>query len=460
MWSTGFECRRPARRGLALAMLLCATPAWAEHPLHYRLAVGDRLIYERRVVASDAASDVEHGLSVREVEHRLSVCDQLQVTAFQRTGEETLVLLELQRAVDGLSEPAVGLPLYLDDSGRRRSPEEVPARLADLDAALELLPPLPLAVDTAAFWITPTDHYGRRWRCTNRGPDAQQQGHTRIEFVVEDMLGAAEVLGRECSGRFWFDTSAGLVTRLESQETCRYEGRARRVSAVLKQKLTHPPLWAARRAEEVQRFLRALRHEDRLLHELLTRPDDVEQTLTQLDRVWSAFRSDVDARAGSPLATLADARRQRWHARADALRGRAALGHRWRGQPARTWTLQHAAGQTVTSETARQGVVIECFWSAVSPWGFPVLDAMRQLQARAGDRVRVLCYNVDDDPALAAAAIARGGAGLTHLLAAPLQQTEGLPELPVVRVVDAREIVREVWIGWQADYAPVLAAAD
>jgi hypothetical protein len=427
-----------------LALLLFAAAARGDHPLQYRFAVGDRLVYERRVGTPDAPA----------------VTEQIQVTALQRTGEETLVLLELQHTADGHVEPAVGLPLHLDDSGRRRLPEEVPARLADLDAATELLPPLPLAVDTAAFWITPTDHYGRRWRCTNRGPDAQQQGHTRIEFVVEDTLGAAELLGRECAGRFWFDTAAGLVTRLEAQELCRYDGRARRVSAVLKQKLTHPPQWASRRAEEVPRFLRALRHEDRLLRELLTRPDDVEQTLTQLDRVWSAFRSDVDARAGSPLATLADARRQRWQMRADVLRGRAALGRRWRGQPALKWTLQDAAGRTVTSETARRGVVIECFWSAASPWGFPALEAMRQLQARAGDRARVLCYNVDDDPALSAAAIARSGAGLTHLLAAPLQQIEGLAELPVVRVVDAREIVREVWIGWQADYAAVLTAVS
>ena len=66
---------------------------------------------------------------------------------------------------------------------------------------------------------------------------------------------------------------------------------------------------------------------------------------------------------------------------------------------------------------------------------------------------------MDSDPALATAAIQRCGAGLTHILAGPLQDTEALPEFPVVRVVDAQGIVRDLWVGWQPDYAETRKAA-
>ena len=45
------------------------------------------------------------------------------------------------------------------------------------------------------------------------------------------------------------------------------------------------------------------------------------------------------------------------------------------------------------------------------------------------------------------------GGGLTTVLAGPLRSAEPLPELPIVRVLDQRGIVRGIWIGWQPEYA-------
>ena len=117
------------------------------------------------------------------------------------------------------------------------------------------------------------------------------------------------------------------------------------------------------------------------------------------------------------------------------------------------WSLQDSAGRTLTSESARRGVVIECFWSSESIWGLRVLRPLSRWRHTPGDPpIPLLCYNMDYSLAVAQRAIARCGAGLTQILAGPLQDVENLPEFPVLRVVDGHGFVRGVWIGWDSNY--------
>jgi hypothetical protein len=442
-------------------MLLFVHAALAEHPLHYRFSPGDHLVYEHR----------ETTTALDENEPRRSLVQQVQVWCLRQDGGELLMLVDARAAGDDASRPLVGLPFYMNEAGRPRWPEEVPSRVGDLEAALVVLPRLPLAVESDAFWIAGPDLWGQQWRCWNRGPrpepatPAGEPGlpprpRLLIEFTAENIFGSADVVELERTGRFWFDPSLGCMTRIELEETNRLRATRTRAVASLRQKSTNPPAWAARRAEETQRYLRALRHEDRLLHDLAVRGEELPQTMEQFDRLWAAFKSDVDGRAGSPLAGLADARRQSLRAGAEVLRTRAALGRRWMNQPARPWSLQDPNGRTLTSEALRQGVVIECFWSAESTWGLRALESFRQTQARVPAGVRVVCYNMDSDPVLAARAIQHCGAGLTHVLAGPLQDSEGLTEFPVVRVLDGRGIVRDLSIGWQPEYTAARETAE
>lgn len=439
---------------LTLAMVAAAR---AEHRLKYRWEPGDYLVYERRVWVVPLASEDVRRQSV----------EQVLLWCFENKGGEALVLVDMLRANEGQPESVGSAILHLHESGRRRMAPEVAARLDAVEPALDVLPVLPLPVQGETSWVSPPDAYQQRWRCWGRGPDAAQQGQWRVDFEVEDLSGVAEFLHRTRAGRFWFDTAAGRVMRFEAEE--RDEGRRERtrVAAVLRQAGRQSAEWAARRADETERYLRTLRHEDRLLAELFARPDDLARIQAQLDRLWSTLKSDVDQRAGSPFARIADGRRQQLRGAADRLAARAALGRRWLNHPARAWSLQDPAGQTLTSEAARPGVVIECFWSSDTIWGLRALESLRHV---AGDPGRspppVLCYNLDFDVQQARRAIGRCGRGLRHVLAGPLQDVEGLTELPVVRVVDARGVVRGMWVGWDPSYgtaqqlARSLLAAD
>ncbi|MCK4341893.1 MAG: hypothetical protein KAY37_09250, partial [Phycisphaerae bacterium] len=436
-------------------VLLALTPAGADQMLQYRLDVGDRLVFERQATVSALETGEPLG----------RVTDQVQLWCLARRQDELLVLVELNRSSDGSAEPARAVVLYVGEGGRRRCPAETQTRLDPLYPALDLLPVLPIGPQSEAEWRTPPDLYQRRWHCTRRGTDPAHAGRLRIDFVVEDPLGVADVLGHTRSGSYWFDPRVGLVTRFESEEADQTRETRTKAVGVLRERLEQSPAWCARRADEAERFLRTLNHEERLLHEVVSRPEALPRTYTELDRLWLAFKTDVDDRALSPFATIADARRQDLRAAADAFPARSELGRRWLNQPAVTWTLQDAAGETVICEAARQGVVIECFWSGESVWGLRVLEPMRRLQAALPrHRVRLICYNMDREVERARAVIERCGGPsptpgrrpshpLLHILGGPLREVETLPELPLVRVLDREGIVRGVWVGWHPTYS-------
>ncbi len=450
-WPRACRIRRALRQPLCvpeilgLGLLLVASGAApADNALIYRLEPGDRLVYQRREIVTplDGSGPARQ------------TTGQVQIWCFQQDAQTALVLLDLMPAPDEPGVPSSAVVVYVGKTGRRQLPAEIPTRLAPLDPALDLLPLLPLTARSAARWTTPPDPFGRRWSCVARGADAAHHGHQRIDFVVEEPPGFQELLERSRRGVFWFDAAAGCVTRLETEAVDRRQNTRTQVVAVFDQKLHHPPRWAARRVDETVRFLRALRCEDRLLHEIITRPAEVPRTRKKLDQLWAAFKSDVDGRAGSPFARLAEDRRISLRGMADSFPARAALGGRWLNEPARPWSLQDLDGHTLTSETARREVLIECFWSAETIWGLRVLDSMRRLQAeRTIPPVRVLCYNMDEDWPRARQAIQRCGRRLTHVFGEPLRDVERLPELPVVRVVDADGVVRGLWIGWDPDFA-------
>ncbi len=436
------------RLATAVSMLAaCGAMATAQSQLRYRFEVGQQYLYERQEVVAASGGAAPGAQSIA----------QIRAWCLRREGPEMLLLIELARRSRERFEPACGALLYLDESGRRRIPDESATRLGPLDPALDVLPMLPLTAQPARAWTTPHDLYGRQWRCADRGPDGVT-GHVRVDFIEEDSSGVADVLGQSRTGRFRFDPVAGHVTRLEIVAWDEPAKAQTAALTTLRQTASHTPGWTARRADEADRFLRTLRHEDRLLAELLSRPDDCAQILVQLDRLWAAFASEIEGQAGSPFAALVDARRLQLGADADTLRARAAVAGRWLHQPARRWTLQDAGGRTVVSEVLRQGAVIECFWSAESLWGLRALRSLDYLpRAPGAPPLRVISYNMDFNIAVARRAIERCGGGWTHILGGPLQDVEELPEFPVVRVLDERGVVRGIWIGWEPTYA---AAAE
>jgi len=432
---------------LSAALTALAAAAAAQRPLEYRLEPGAYREYGRTVTRVRTGGTAP--LVTRET---------VRVWAVARTGDEVLLLVAVGRAADDPAGPASGLVLHVDASGRRRIAAEALVLWPNLAPAFDALPVVPLRVEPERRWDSPPDPLGLRWRCIGHGPDPAQDGATRVEFSVEDTTCGAELLPESRSGRFWFDAARGGLLVLDA-EADDGRGPRTRVHVQLVRVASESAAWAERRAEEATRFLRTLRSEARLRDALVREPATRDRTLAELDRLWSTFVSDVE-QGRSPFVEIAENRRRELRADAERWRSRAALAERWLGRPAPPWSLQDAAGQTVTSEALRTGIVLEYFWTARTRFGWLALDDLR----RAGPElreppVRVLCYQMDGDASRAPAAVAACGRGLTHVLGAPLQFVDPLPDEPVLRLLDRDGRVAALWVGWPLDVAGACEAA-
>ena len=289
-------------------------------------------------------------------------------------------------------------------------------------------------------------------QCRRVGPDDRHDGHIRVDFAVEYPHEIAEVLGRSCKGSYWFDPAARIVTRVEYTQEDRSAGRRTENTIVLRLYNQRPSSWLGRRRDEAWRYLITVRHEDRLLAELTQKPEDVEQTLARLQRLWSGRLTEFSPGSGAPFELLARANRTHLSADADGLRADAAYARRWLNQPALPWSLQTPAGETLTSEQVRDRPIIECLWSMETPGFVATLAALHDLQEESGDTVRIVCLNMDSNIPSARRLLAELPSGLTHVLAGPLRAVEQPVRLPVVRVLDSQGTIRRLWVGWRASY--------
>ncbi len=432
---------------LGLAAANASSAAGAQRTLEYRFAPGAYREYGRTVTRVPVGGGAP--LVTRET---------IRVWALARVGDETLILVAVARGADDPAGPASGLVLHIDSSGRRRIAPETLVLWPNLAPAFDALPELPLRVEPERRWDGPPDPLGLRWRCVAYGADPAQGGATRVEFLVEDTTCGAPLLPETRTGRYWFDPARGGLLVLDA-EADDGRGTRTRVRVELVRVARETANWAARRAEEAARFLRTLRSEARLRDTLVQTPAASERTLTELERLWSAFVSDVEE-GRSPFVDVAENRRRELRAGAARWRSRAALAERWLGKRAPAWSLQDAAGRTVTSETLRTGVVLEYFWSAGTRLGWLGLDDLRRALPNLREPpVPVLCYEMDLDAGRAAAAVAACGHGLTHLLGAPLQFVDPVPDEPVLRLLDRDGRVTAVWVGWPLDFASACEAA-
>ena len=132
---TNTRLERPRRRAAyALAGFhtvgICAAACLAQAPLRYNFRSGDRLIYKRSAIVAS--------LETGAVEQRIT--DQIQLWCLERDDNEALVLLDLVHFVDGRIEPVRGALLRIDMRGERRMEAAMLTRIAELDAAFDILP--------------------------------------------------------------------------------------------------------------------------------------------------------------------------------------------------------------------------------------------------------------------------------------------------------------------------------
>lgn len=381
---------------------------------------------------------------------------EIRLWLLQQTGAALLALLEVAPAQAADSDAAI---FWLDAQGRRDVPAGAAGAEHDLAPYLDALPVLPVGAQLESQWRTPPDGLGRFHDCINRGPDAAQGGLLRVDFAVADTFGL-DALQPQRRGTFWFDVQRGLVRRVErtvprpDSAAATTQDAGKRTRIVLHEVRALSPAWCTRRAAEAARYLQTLEHDARLAQLVLERPGELDALQRQREELWLGFAAEVERGVQSPFAAVAKGRHQRAVAMRDVLAARAALARRWLNQKAPGWTLQTSDGATVTAEALRDRVTVEVFWSSAQRAGVRAVALLGAQPPPLDPRVvRLVGYNLDRDFGAAQAAIKCCGAGITHVLAAPLTYAEPLQELPIVRVLDQRGVVRGIWIGWQADYA-------
>lgn len=426
---------------LGLAIVAPTALGQAERTLVHRFQPGQQLVYQHRLTI-ETLDGTPRG------QHRL----QTGLWCLDRQGPRLHVLLTTTRDVAGAPPLTLGIALEMDTTGAVTLAADLQKHLLVLEDSLPLLPQLPLAVQGEDTWNTTTDYCGRVWHCDNRGADPAHKGHIRIDYRVEDRWGALDVVEQDVSGTFWFDPAAGHVSRLDTSRVDHRRQRRIRNTAVLQETDQYPATWAARRMQEATRYCRSLRHEARALRSTLRSTQRATDRLRDALHVWSALRSDIDGRDDNPFVTLVDGRGRWLRSRAKLWDERARLAADWLGKPARPWTLPDAEQQMLTSEAARSGITIECYWSSATRWSLRTLEILRRMQADLPRGVHMLCYNLDVDPVRSAQAIEHCGRDLRHVLAAPLQLAAPLPETPIVRIVDDAGVVRDLWPGWRLEY--------
>lgn len=414
---------------LATALLLISSSSATAAP-RYILRAGERIEYRRSVTL-----DAENAIPFEEI---------IQLYVLEATPVDSHVLAI--RIRDGA--PTGGLHFRVSDRGRFTLPEETRNRAENANDLLQLFPTLAPALDKQDAWLGEPDLFGCTLRQRRAATDASS---LQVRFTTDDPTGVSGFVGESAEGVYWFDTAAGLVTRWEMTRVSDRQHRKATTRCELVGRESVDPAWLDKRRAELERFIRTQRIEDGLLDEIETQPARVENTIRRIEQVWGEYLAQPPRDPASPLRRVAEVCERRAAALAPGLRERAALAAQWLGAPAAHWSLQNTAGETVTSESVRKGVTVECFWSIASTPSlrmFAVLDRLRD--ERLPDPPGIVFVNLDSDVVAARRAAAACSHGMLTVFSGPPMDGELPATLPIVRVLDASGRVRRVHVGWRA----------
>lgn len=436
-----------ARAFACLALLLCgASVAQAD----WRFEVGQTLQY-RVTIAPDvegSTSGVGNADSSRRDAARSAVALDLTLVCLSVAEERSEMLLWWYPARDAAPDGGwgAGVKLLAFSVARDGTPEvltRVPTPRVDWSRLLIPLTRSVLQSDATRSWGP--DVRGRRW--TYRWPaEAAFGASEEIEVGTERMLGFAQTRLRDLSGTVTLRRSDHRVTRFDLWQSevaggVRIQGR---LTATGRQRVT----WCAQRISELARYRDALESMAQRAERILHHPEQVESLIEQRIRLWQGLLADLGAVQESPVAaaardvaaTVSDARG--WRSRAQRAR-------RWLDRPARPWTLMTLDGATLESEQVRQGDSIEVFWRSGSISSLSVARQagmqLRELVRRGA--VRLVLIDLDAGPIGTRPFDAPPPRGVYEVRGGALGSIEPLDEVPAVRWIDSRGVVRRVWFG-------------
>lgn len=412
-------------------------------PLRLGFRAGDVLTYERRVLETGPGG-VERGRSV----------EQVQITCLETQLEHAVLLLETMALKDEITQPRQAVTVRVDPRGEGRVLPEMQRHLLELGGALELLPGLRPSHLTESRWRSEPDVLGRRWQCTDEGPDPAQENARRVTFSIEDASAASEVLGVSRSGTLWFEASGGYVARLDMRIVDVRRSTESRVVAALRERAKRDDNWREQRRAELARYARWLAQQDELVGDFADAAADRTAQAERLDRNWHSFLTDIDPQSSSPFRALAAAQRRRLADAEPALRARADYAATQLGHADPVTDLRGLDGQPLDSGALRDEPRVELLWSVDSAASVRMLGVLQRLKADlAPRRVHVVCICVDADLQAARAVAERCGRELLHAAQPAAGNAPAPPALPLLRVRDRQQRIRACFFDWRPEVA-------
>lgn len=438
-----FMTMRSLLQIVGCSVLLCAT-ARSQAPARFTFEPGDWLVYERRETVTRLSTGERAGPLTT---------DQIQLWVLERNADNSLILLDQIRFIDDKAQPARGILANVDSRGVLTIPAEFREHVSEVTEVVELLPILRPASEVGAGWTSEPDVFGERYACTERGPDAGENGATRIEFVRMDEPPIRDVPIEALRGSFWMDAAAGRLTRRESTAESKADDIQRKVTITLRHAVRNELRWTQQRINESGRFTLAVRQQDAMYADVLADRTELAVARPRVQRLWEGCVADIPRDAKSPFRVLAGAAREWVERDAEKWSRRSDFAHRVIGKKSPPWSLQSAGGGVV------RGSDLQDKWRVEAYWRFGPRESHRAMLDLEG--LLPSCQNRWDEPPLRVIAMnldangvyARGYAGAltnisAHVIAEPLAQLEAMPEAPLIQLVDRDGVVKGVWFGW------------
>ncbi|MDE0837648.1 MAG: hypothetical protein OSB41_01210 [Kiritimatiellae bacterium] len=431
------ETRHLSRWVSAIVVGTLATGVYAQHMPRYRLGVGSALFYE-----VSTQHHVGETMITQQGTNILYVYDR------DTNGQWSVALDGVMQQVDStgsVTHISYNFSLFKVDANGAIVDGELPR---ESDTHHHCFIPLPLEPELVySNWTTLNPDTGAahtyRFHASSK-PDDGQWYFTRQDRSVEDVL-----YGVMRSGAAFFNAEAGLVERTESQFQ-------RRVGTNLVQGATVAQL---RRADillqfELKKLIRDGRAFEKVHAEYQAAMDGVLSGKAEpVDALYDAVQLLRGAAANMTFPGARDAMAREVGRHYDRRHATLELADRWRtslGKTNLTWATETFDGKPYTSGRLAGKVTAICFWRGDR---IASVRAWRRLEALAYDvadkKFAFLGANMDRNPDVAAAVVARIAPKQTTLKGVPLRKTFGGSDVPLLLLFDKTGALRDVRMGDQ-----------
>jgi hypothetical protein len=421
----------------AVVVGLLATGVYAQDVPRYRLGVGSALFYD--VITQHRVGET---LITQQGTNILYVYDQ------DTNGQWSVALDGVMQQVDGtgsVTHISYNFNLFKLDPNGAIIDGELPR---ESDSHHHCFIPLPLEPERVySNWtvVKPDSGVAHTYRFdTSSKPEDGRWYFARKDSGAENVL-----YGMTRSGGVLFNAEVGLVERTESKFQ-------RRVGTNIVQGATIAQL---RRADillqfELKKLIRDGRAFEKIHAEYRAAMDGVLSGKAEpVDALYDAVQLLRSAAMNMSFRGARDAMEREVGRHYDRRYAALELADRWRASLGKTdlaWTTETFDGKPYTSDSLAGTVTAICFWRGDSIASVRALRGMEAMARDLADKKFVfLGANLDRNPDVAAAVVARIAPTQTTLKGLPLRNVFGGLDVPLLLLFDKTGALRDVRMGDQ-----------